>query len=132
MIAAALGMLLGCSGIDPVGGMTRLTFGDPNLLGGVPLMPALIAFFAVSEMLVQAARKDALATLPAQRRVGAGEVAFGHYLRNKWLTAPERVHRHGHRHPARHGADHCRLDRLWRIGPEKGAERSRKRATRAA
>ena len=85
MIAAALGMLLGCSGIDPVGGMTRLTFGNPNLLGGVPLMPALIALFAVSEMLVQAARKDSLATLPAQRRVRAGEV-LSLYLRNKWLT----------------------------------------------
>ena len=84
-IAAVVGMFLGCSGIDPVGGMTRLTYGLPNLLGGVPLIPALIALFAVSEMLMQASGANAETARLHQERAALRGV-LRHYVRNKWLT----------------------------------------------
>lgn len=84
-IGAVFGMILGCSGIDPVGGTTRLTFGIPEMLSGVPLIPALIGFFAVSEMLVQAAHRSTAAELPAQQPNPLRTLA-PLYLRNKWLT----------------------------------------------
>lgn len=67
VIGALIGMLLGTIGIDEVGGMTRFTFGLPELQGGVPLIPALIAFFAVAEMLIQAASRDRVQALPPQQ-----------------------------------------------------------------
>jgi TctA family transporter len=36
-------------GLDPVAGYPRLTFGRPELLGGVPFIAALIGLFALAE-----------------------------------------------------------------------------------
>jgi putative tricarboxylic transport membrane protein len=85
LIAAVLGMLLGTVGIDPVGGMSRFTLGLPQLLSGVSLLPALIAFFAVTEILAQAAGPAAAVNLPVQRSVRLREL-LPVYLRHKWLV----------------------------------------------
>lgn len=90
IIAAVLGMILGLSGIDPVGGMMRLTYGIPGLLGGVALIPALIAFFAVSEMLTQAAARGDAQTLPIQAKSRIRET-LSYFLTNKWLAAKSAV-----------------------------------------
>lgn len=66
IIGASVGILLGTVGIDPVGGMTRFTFGMSELLGGIPLIPALIAFFAVAEIMAQASVSQRFNILPAQ------------------------------------------------------------------
>ena len=85
IIAALIGTVLGSSGIDPVGGTTRLTYGISELLSGVPLIPALIAFFAISEMLVQAARDGHESTLPVQERSKLSST-LPYYFQNKWST----------------------------------------------
>ncbi|WP_373090051.1 tripartite tricarboxylate transporter permease [Sneathiella sp.] len=64
---AAIGMFLGTIGIDEVGGTMRFTFGMPELQGGVPLIPTLIAFFAVAEMLLQASSHLDASLLPKQQ-----------------------------------------------------------------
>lgn len=51
LIAGALGLLISTIGMDPVQGITRFTFGSMDLLGGIPLISALIGIFAVSEAL---------------------------------------------------------------------------------
>jgi putative tricarboxylic transport membrane protein len=84
VVGAAIGMLLSTVGIDEVGGMTRFTFGLAELQGGIPLIPALIAFFAVSEMLTQAAGRDVDATLPPQQHHPLSRLP-GVMLRNRWL-----------------------------------------------
>src|SRR5699024_4689098 len=66
IIGASIGILLGAVGIDPVSGMTRFTFSMSDLLGGIPLIPALIAFFAVAEIMVQAAVSQRFNVLPTQ------------------------------------------------------------------
>ena len=84
-IGACFGMLLSTSGIDPVGGMTRFTFSIPEMLSGIPLIPALIAFFAITEMLSQSSRIGTFGPLPKQQIQPLRElVPF--YLQNKWLT----------------------------------------------
>lgn len=67
MAGAAFGMFLGTMGIDEVGGTTRFTFGLPEFQSGVPLIPALIAFFAVTEMLQQSAKIENLAEIVQQK-----------------------------------------------------------------
>lgn len=84
-IGAVLGMLLGTVGIDPVGGMTRLTLGLPELQSGIPLVPALIAFFAVTEIVVQAGSPAAAGTLPVQRSAGLRDL-LPLYVKHKWLV----------------------------------------------
>jgi putative tricarboxylic transport membrane protein len=49
VIAAAFGVFLSTIGIDPVSGDFRNTFDIPRLFGGIPLVPALVGLFAVSQ-----------------------------------------------------------------------------------
>jgi putative tricarboxylic transport membrane protein len=47
---ACIGMLLGTIGMDPIGGISRFTFGSINMMGGIALIPALVALFAITEV----------------------------------------------------------------------------------
>lgn len=53
MLAAALGALVGCIGLDPMSGSQRFVFGVSDLMGGITLVPLLIGMFALSEVLDQ-------------------------------------------------------------------------------
>lgn len=53
LIAAGLGLLIACIGLDPMSGYQRFTFGNTDLLAGVSLIPLLIGMFAISEILMQ-------------------------------------------------------------------------------
>ena len=52
-VAAVLGLLINTIGIDPISGVSRFTFGIPNLYDGFSLIPALIGLFALSEIFKQ-------------------------------------------------------------------------------
>ncbi len=52
LIAGFFGLMIGAIGADPVYGEARATFGLLELYDGVPLIPALIGLFAISEALV--------------------------------------------------------------------------------
>lgn len=52
-IAALLGITLGMVGIDPISGVSRLTFGMWQLQAGMDVVSLCMAFFAVREVLVQ-------------------------------------------------------------------------------
>ncbi|WP_144440585.1 tripartite tricarboxylate transporter permease [Limnochorda pilosa] len=49
LISGAFAFLLGTVGMDPVSGWPRFTFGYSELLDGVPLLPALIGLFSMSQ-----------------------------------------------------------------------------------
>lgn len=51
IIAGLLGLWLSFIGVDPVGGDFRYTFDLVPLMGGIEVMPALIGFFAIPEIL---------------------------------------------------------------------------------
>lgn len=52
IIAALLGMLISMVGMDPVSGNLRMTFGQPALINGVSLVPALVGLYALSQVLL--------------------------------------------------------------------------------
>jgi putative tricarboxylic transport membrane protein len=54
LIAAVIGLMIATIGTDPVSGVTRFTFGYPELLDGVPFILVMVGVFAVSELFVQA------------------------------------------------------------------------------
>ena len=56
MLAAAIGLLLGCIGLDPLTGHQRLTFGIVELSGGVDLTALMLGAFALQQIMLSYAR----------------------------------------------------------------------------
>lgn len=51
LFMGALGMFIGCIGMDPRTGYARFTFGSPNLYSGIPVVPLLIGVFSIPEVI---------------------------------------------------------------------------------
>lgn len=56
-MSVLIGLLIATIGQDPVGGINRYNFGITDLAAGIAFVPAILGFFAVSEIFVQAERK---------------------------------------------------------------------------
>jgi putative tricarboxylic transport membrane protein len=54
LITGVLGLMIAMVGTDPQSGVSRFTFGRPELLGGIDYILIMVGVFAVSELLVQA------------------------------------------------------------------------------
>jgi TctA family transporter len=50
-VSLFLGLLVACIGMGNPAGHARFTFGNPDLLGGISLIPMMVGMFAVSEVL---------------------------------------------------------------------------------
>lgn len=67
VIAAGIGLWIATIGQDPATGFYRYTFGSYYLEGGVELVPALLGFFAVAQMLtILGTREGTIAKLVSQ------------------------------------------------------------------
>ena len=56
-MSVLLGLMIATVGQDPVGGINRYNFGFTDLAAGIAFVPAILGFFAVSEIFVQAEKK---------------------------------------------------------------------------
>jgi putative tricarboxylic transport membrane protein len=56
-LSVLLGLMVATIGQDPVGGIERYNFGFADLAAGIAFVPAILGFFAVSEIFVQAEKK---------------------------------------------------------------------------
>ncbi|KLK94710.1 hypothetical protein AA309_01695 [Microvirga vignae] len=54
LIAGVLGMMIATVGTDPISGVSRFTFGNPNLLEGIHFILIMLGIFAVAELMTQA------------------------------------------------------------------------------
>ncbi|MFZ7101567.1 MAG: tripartite tricarboxylate transporter permease [Peptococcaceae bacterium] len=50
-LGAACGLLIATVGLDPITGVQRFTFNQPDLMAGISFIPILIGLFAVSEVI---------------------------------------------------------------------------------
>src|SRR3546814_6651372 len=57
-MAGVIGLMVATVGTDPLSGVSRFTYGSPELLGGIPFILVMVGVFAVSELLVQASEPD--------------------------------------------------------------------------
>ena len=55
LLSACFGLTLAIVGLDPINGATRLTFGTISMQSGITTISALIALFAVGEVMLQGA-----------------------------------------------------------------------------
>jgi putative tricarboxylic transport membrane protein len=53
LAAAVVGMMIATVGTDPISGVTRFTFGVPDLLSGVEPVLVMVGLFAVTELMSQ-------------------------------------------------------------------------------
>ena len=58
LMAATLGLMIATIGTDPLSGVTRFTFGQPELLTGVEYVIVMVGVFAMSELMMTANTPD--------------------------------------------------------------------------
>lgn len=69
LAAAVVGLMVATIGTDPISGVSRYTFGVPELIGGVKPILVMVGLFAVSELLMQTGTRGVTATAEAVRVV---------------------------------------------------------------
>lgn len=74
VVGVVIGLLLTTVGLDFATGTARFTFGEPSLLEGIPLIPAIIGLFGISEALhiAGSGRKSEVAAADARRHLAVG------------------------------------------------------------
>jgi len=50
LIAATIGLIMGCVGLDPIDASPRFALGSTYLVGGIPLIPAMIGLYGFTEV----------------------------------------------------------------------------------
>lgn len=69
MMAATLGLMISTIGTDPLSGVTRFTFGEPELLTGIEYVIVMVGVFAMSELMMTANTPDWGKTDQRQTRI---------------------------------------------------------------
>lgn len=59
LMAAGLGLMLGCIGMDPINGTQRFTFGSPNLSAGISTVAQMLGMFAMCQIIRDSAKGEA-------------------------------------------------------------------------
>jgi putative tricarboxylic transport membrane protein len=74
--AGVLGLMIAAVGSDPVSGVPRFTFGQPELLAGIAPILVMVGLFAVSELFRQASAADWCVTDNTSARVQFPDAAL--------------------------------------------------------
>jgi TctA family transporter len=72
VLAGLLGLLVAMVGQDPQAGIQRFTFGQLYLWGGLDLVPVLVGFFAIPEIVDLAVRGTSIAEGLPEEKLGRG------------------------------------------------------------
>lgn len=88
IISGLIGLLLACIGLDPLLGVPRLTFGTRFLTSGIEMIPVMIGFFAVTEVLKQTNKPAKLQAVgDSKKSVSAKMPSIKELLSVKWIIA---------------------------------------------
>jgi putative tricarboxylic transport membrane protein len=69
LIAGVLGLMIASIGTDPVTGTNRFTFGQPELLSGIPPILVMVGVYAIAELLAQSRDTGWTSTPPERARI---------------------------------------------------------------
>ncbi len=66
LLSAVLGVFLAMVGVDPMKGVYRFTFDNPNLAEGIGLVPIAMGMFGISEIIINVEKKIAVEVYKAK------------------------------------------------------------------
>jgi putative tricarboxylic transport membrane protein len=84
IISGLLGLVLACIGIDPLLGVPRLVFGTRFLTSGIEMIPVMIGFFAITEVLKQTNKRDKLDAVGNNAKVKTRMPSLRELFMIKW------------------------------------------------
>lgn len=88
IISGLIGLILACIGLDPLLGVPRLTFGTRFLTSGIEMIPVMIGFFAVTEVLKQTNKPSKLKAVGENNnKMSAKMPSFKEIASVKWIIA---------------------------------------------
>ncbi|WP_352427518.1 tripartite tricarboxylate transporter permease [Enterocloster asparagiformis] len=88
IISGLIGLLLACIGLDPLLGVPRLTFGTRFLTSGIEMIPVMIGFFAVTDVLKQTNKPAKLQAVGDNKQsVSAKMPSIKELMSVKWIIA---------------------------------------------
>lgn len=87
IISGLLGLLLACIGLDPLLGVPRLTFGTRFLTSGIEMIPVMIGFFAVTEVLKETNKRSKLDAVGDTKQMKTKMPSIKELLSVKWIIA---------------------------------------------
>lgn len=88
IISGLIGLMLACIGLDPLLGVPRLTFGTRFLTSGIEMIPVMIGFFAVTEVLKQTNKPSKLQAVGSQNATMSAKMpSIKEILSVKWIIA---------------------------------------------
>jgi putative tricarboxylic transport membrane protein len=89
LISGLIGLMLACIGLDPLLGVPRLTFGTRFLTSGIEMIPVMIGFFAVTEVLKQTNKPSKLQAVGDSKneQMTAKMPTLKEVLSVKWIIA---------------------------------------------
>jgi len=68
LVSVAIGIILACIGVDPITCVPRLTFGIPQLKGGIALLPFLLGLFCISQIIEDVTHQEMEVIVPPEAR----------------------------------------------------------------
>lgn len=87
LISGLIGLVLACIGLDPLLGVPRLTFQTRFLTSGIEMIPVMIGFFAVTEVLKQTDKPSKLQAVGKGTGMSATMPSLKEILSVKWIIA---------------------------------------------
>jgi putative tricarboxylic transport membrane protein len=84
LISGLIGLVLACIGLDPLLGVPRMTFGTRFLTSGIEMIPVMIGFFAVTEVLKQTMKRDKLEVVGGTMSTKTQMPSFKELFMIKW------------------------------------------------
>jgi len=86
LITGCIGILIAMIGLDPMSGVSRLTFHNINLLSGVAFIPVMIGAFAMAEILKQVVDKATSEGFDNTDKISLKTIKFKEFLQYKWTV----------------------------------------------
>ena len=86
IISGLIGLVLACIGMDPLLGVPRMTFGFRSLISGMEMIPIMIGFFAITEVLKQTVKRDTLTAVGEVKQMKTIFPKLREMLSVKWTV----------------------------------------------
>jgi len=91
LITGCIGIIIALIGLDPLTGVSRMTFGRLSLLSGVEFIPVMIGAFAMAEVLKQIIERKEAADFDSDTKISMEMIKLKEFFSYKWTVLKSAV-----------------------------------------